>query len=70
MTTRVVSGITFDIESPSHWRVVGYPLDLSFIDNGWYLRGESPPGWIFGKSYKTRDEAIALIAQVFKEQRQ
>lgn len=66
-TTRVIQGVAFEFESPSHFRPTGLPVEIRFTEHGWRL----DMLWrdVFTSAeYPTREAAIAVIAQALGRQ--
>ena len=34
---RTINGLTYDIRSPSHWQLKGFPVELAFLGDVWVL---------------------------------
>jgi len=66
MTTKTVSGVVYEIISPSFWQLKGYPVDISFLGDKWLLAcPANEPGETLFRYFPTREEACAMISQAF-----
>jgi len=37
MITRTVNGLVYEIATPSHWQLQGYPIELTYLGDSWFL---------------------------------
>ncbi len=66
-----LQGLEFEVFSPSFYRLApsytGHDtVDISYVGGEWMLFHESPRGDVGIRCFATRDEAIGMIAQAFK----
>lgn len=63
---RTIHGLTFQIFSPSHWELVhSWPdvrVAVFFYGHGWHIRYQDATHGGVTRSFRSRDEAIALLA--------
>lgn len=70
-----IAGLTWDIASPSFYRLVPPPyvdqtttVDVSFLDDKWFLFLEQG-GRVKSQPFHTRDSALAMVARAFHNAR-
>lgn len=69
MLTRELSGISFEIASPSHYRLAninaGHTIDIGYLGGveDWYLCHEAPDGSVKLVRCPSRDAAIKHIGE-------
>lgn len=61
-TQRLLSGVMFEFESPSHFRPVGLPVDIRFDGDGSWHVELLRNGQVYSNDYPTREACIAMIA--------
>ena len=62
MLTREINGVTFEVESPSFYRLPGLPVDVSFLGDSWYLQCPGEDGEPRYRAFPTVDAAACMIA--------
>lgn len=63
MTQRTLHGLTFDVVSPSFYTLSGYPVDVSFLGNRWFLFCPMPDGEIKTREFVSLDNAAKYLAE-------
>ena len=69
MTQRTINGFVYDIVSPSHWQLAGYPVEIAYLGDAWFLSlvavedgGETD---IKMSRLASRDAGLRMIEQAF-----
>lgn len=64
--------LTWDVASPSHWRLVlpfenGDTIDVSFLGDQWCLFVGNA-GDVQTRMFPSRDHAVAMVAKAFRKE--
>lgn len=68
MIVRTLQGVAFECISPSFYKLAGYPVDISYLDDAWYLHCPGRDGEPAIRRFESRDSAVAFIAEAFRNQ--
>ena len=74
MTTFILAGLQWEVPSPSHFRLAPWQysrpviIDVSFLGDQWCLFFKTETGEVLTRAFPTRDQAIAMIVDAFKEE--
>lgn len=71
MIRRTLQGLSFDIPSPSHFELVlpQPKLDrvcIAYLGDQWRLFHQDPTGNVGTRRFASRDDAVAMVAQAFR----
>lgn len=70
MALKTVNGLTYEIVTPSHWQLAGYPVEVSFLGDAWFLSllAVMDDGNTEVKMTKlaSRDAGLCMIEQAFQ----
>ena len=67
MATRTINGLTWDIDTPSHWQLRGVNVDMSYVGMGqWVLMCPGKDGAPLFRYFATREQACELIEQAMR----
>lgn len=69
MTHRTLSGLSFDIISPSFYSLTGSPIDISFLGDAWYLACPMPGGEVRVQQFPSLLDAADYIALAIESYR-
>ncbi len=73
MICRDINGLTYLVESPSHWQLCGYPVELAYLGatqnekpaSGWFLF-IADGGHVTTHPLDSRDHGHTLIERAFR----
>jgi len=61
MIQRNINGVTFEVESPSFYHLAGYPIDVSYLADAWYLQCPGKDGQPKFEKFEHLADAAAFI---------
>ena len=66
MTLRTINGLQFRVTSPSFWELVGYPIELNYLGDCWYVTvaHKAQPQM---KPLESFTQGVELIQRAFAE---
>ncbi len=65
MICRDINGLTYLVASPSHWQLCGYPVELAFLSDRWFLF-IADGGHVTTHPLDSRDHGHTLIERAFR----
>jgi hypothetical protein len=61
MITKQIDGVPFEVESPSFYRLAGFPIDVSYLGDRWYLQCPGENGQPRYEPFNHLADAAAFI---------
>ena len=65
MITKQIEGVTFEVESPSFYRLAGFPVDVSYLGESWYLQCPGPDDQPRFEKFDRLADAAAFIKRAW-----
>lgn len=70
MHLKTVNGLQYEVVTPSHWQLAGYPVELSFLGDAWFLSllavMDDSTTEIKMTKLESRDAGLRMIEQAFQ----
>ena len=70
MSLKTINGMTYEVVTPSHWQLAGYPVEVSFLGDSWFLSliaiMEDSNAEIKMCRLESRDAGLRMIEQAFQ----
>lgn len=70
MALKTVNGLTYEIVTPSHWQLAGYPVEVSFLGDAWFLSllavMDDGNTEVKMSKLESRDAGLRMIEQAFQ----
>ncbi len=65
MITRTLHSLAWRVISPSFYELAGYPVDVAFLGDAWYLQVPDDQGEPMMQPFKSLDEAAHFVSLAF-----